>query len=66
MPIYEYRCPSCGAEVEQLQKYDAEPPACESETCRAATGEAVTMERKVSRSSFELRGGGWAKDGYSG
>lgn len=63
MPIYEYACPSCGKESEHLQKMDDPPPACEQEGC-AKKGEP--LRRKVSRSSFELLGSGWAKDGYGG
>jgi putative FmdB family regulatory protein len=61
MPMYEYRCPKCGTELEQLQKFDDPAPACTKEGCEDA---GRPMTRKVSRSSFELKGGGWAKDGY--
>ena len=62
MPIYEYKCPACGRTFEELRKFEDidRPATCPSETCVA---EAV---RQVSRTSFELKGGGWAKDGYSG
>lgn len=63
MPIYEYECPGCGRESEYLQKMDAPPPPCEEEGC-PEKGSPLT--RKVSRTSFELVGGGWAKDGYGG
>ncbi len=62
MPIYEYKCPACGCQFDELKKVDQrdEPATCPQETC---AHEAV---KQVSRSSFELKGGGWAKDGYSG
>lgn len=63
MPIYEYRCPSCGDEEEKLQRMSDPPPACVREGC-ARHGQA--MEKKVSKTTFELKGGGWAKDGYGG
>lgn len=63
MPIYEYKCRGCGHESEHLQKMDDPPPPCETEGC-PAHGEP--LERKVSKTSFELVGGGWAKDGYGG
>lgn len=58
MPIYEYKCKGCKALIEKLRKYDqADDPV----RCKACSGEAV---RVISRSSFVLKGGGWAKDGY--
>ena len=62
MPIYEYKCPACGCQFDELRKVEQrdEPATCPQETC---AHEAV---KQVSRSSFELKGGGWAKDGYSG
>jgi putative FmdB family regulatory protein len=63
MPIYEYRCAACGTEKEHFQKRDDPPPQCEQEGC-ARKGEP--MERKVSKVNFELKGGGWARDGYGG
>ena len=59
MPIYEYRCKSCGYEFEEVQKFNDLPvdncPECGQ----------MSVERKVSMSSFHLKGGGWYKDGYS-
>lgn len=63
MPIYEYRCPACGHESEHLQRVGDPPPACDQEGCERK-GQPQT--KRVSRASFELRGGGWAKDGYGG
>lgn len=28
MPVYEYRCPHCGEEVEKIQQMGAEAPEC--------------------------------------
>lgn len=59
MPIYEYKCESCGKEVEKLQKLDEPPPKCPENE------EHGEMTKKVSANSFSLKGGGWARDGYS-
>lgn len=62
MPIYEYKCPACGRKFDELRKVEDrdKPATCPQETC---AHEAV---KQVSASSFELKGGGWARDGYSG
>ena len=62
MPIYEYRCPKCKAEVERLQRMSEAPPRCEA--CYEKHTEHIQMERKVSKGSFILKGGGWADEGY--
>ncbi|RME35761.1 MAG: zinc ribbon domain-containing protein [Gammaproteobacteria bacterium] len=53
MPIYEYRCQSCGHELEALQKVSEEPlrecPSCGKPTLR----------RLVSAAGFRLSGSGW-------
>jgi putative FmdB family regulatory protein len=53
MPIYEYRCQSCGHELEALQKIDEgtlrKCPACG----------ALKLKRLVSAPSFRLKGTGW-------
>jgi putative FmdB family regulatory protein len=60
MPIYEYKCPECGAEVEELQRYEDPPPACPSDPDHGK------MKRQVSETTFKLEGRGWAADGYAG
>jgi len=55
MPIYEYDCEKCGP-FETSQKITE--PALESHTCGARA------QRKISRSAFALKGGGWYADGY--
>jgi putative FmdB family regulatory protein len=56
MPLYEYDCDRCGT-FEVKQKMDDAPL-----TTHEACGEKVT--RRISRSSFVLKGGGWYSDGY--
>lgn len=61
MPIYEYRCSSCGHEKEVLQKMSdaplAECPACGKSTFR----------KLISAAGFQLKGSGWyATDFKSG
>ena len=54
MPLYEYGC-ECGRTVERLSKVDDPPPDCEC---------GREMSKMVSRTSFSLKGDGWAKDNY--
>lgn len=53
MPIYEYRCESCGEALEKIQKFSDAPlvdcPAC---------GKSK-LKKLVSASSFRLKGSGW-------
>lgn len=53
MPIYEYRCTSCGHELEALQKLSDAPltvcPACQKSDLR----------KRVSAAGFQLKGSGW-------
>jgi putative FmdB family regulatory protein len=59
MPTYEYRCNACGKEFEYQQKMaDADLTKCE------ACGEDK-LEKLISWSAFQLKGGGWYKDLYS-
>ena len=53
MPIYEYRCDSCGARIEALQKLSDKPLKVCSE-CGAAS-----LRKLVSAASFRLKGEGW-------
>jgi putative FmdB family regulatory protein len=59
MPIYEYRCTKCGNELEVMQKISEPAPA----VCPKCAAEH-SLERLVSRSSFQLKGGGWYSDLY--
>jgi putative FmdB family regulatory protein len=57
MPMYEYKCPKCRTLVEILQKMD-DPKIPQCREC------VVEMQRVISKCTFTLIGGGWAKDGY--
>lgn len=59
MPIYEYECEKCGTPVDLIQKIGEKPPA-KCEKC----GAKGKMKRRVSKSSFVLKGGGWGADLY--
>lgn len=65
MPIYEYKCESCGHQVEKLQKMGDPPPVC-GPCDELLPDDTPYMTKQVSRTSFQLQGGGWARDGYKG
>ncbi len=60
MPIYEYRCSSCGHELETLQKF-ADAPLTECPACKAAT-----LVKLVSAAGFQLKGSGWYATDFRG
>jgi putative FmdB family regulatory protein len=60
MPLYEYRCKKCEHLEEVLQKASDPAPAVCPEC-----GAKKSMEKEVSLTSFQLKGGGWYKDLYS-
>jgi putative FmdB family regulatory protein len=53
MPIYEYRCSTCGYENEYLQKV-RDPRLTDCPECGKAT-----FEKLVSAAGFQLKGNGW-------
>jgi putative FmdB family regulatory protein len=57
MPIYEYQCPACGHQFEQMVKMNAPTPPCPQ--CAG-----TDVRKLVSASGFILNGGGWYKDHY--
>jgi len=60
MPIYEYRCDSCGAQFEEMRRITEETlPSCR--LCRSAR-----VRKLMSLSSFHLKGGGWYVTDYGG
>jgi putative FmdB family regulatory protein len=60
MPIYEYRCESCGEVIEKIQKVSDAPlkdcPACGK----------PALKKLVSASSFRLKGSGWYETDFKG
>jgi putative FmdB family regulatory protein len=58
MPIYEYLCEKCGNRTEVMQKV-SDPPLKRCQKCRGK------LEKVVSRTSFQLKGGGWYVSDYS-
>jgi putative FmdB family regulatory protein len=53
MPIYEYRCKSCGYQNDYLQKL-SEPPLTDCPECGKST-----FAKQVTAAGFQLKGSGW-------
>lgn len=60
MPIYEYKCSSCGHQQEYLQKVSDPPPA----SCPACGRE--TFVKMLSAAGFQLKGSGWYATDFKG
>lgn len=60
MPIYEYRCDSCGSQKDHLQKMHAAPLT----TCPACGSNAYV--KLVSAAGFQLKGSGWYATDFKG
>ena len=58
MPVYEYQCQACSHQFEATQKI-SEPRLVDCPKCQAPK-----LERLISATSFQLKGGGWYRDGY--
>ncbi len=57
MPVYEYKCNSCGDEIEVLQKMSDEP----LRKCESCGGE---LKKLITNTSFVLKGSGWYVTDY--
>ena len=57
MPIYEYRCNSCGRIIEVMQKFSDKPLS----RCPACSGK---ISRIISNCTFHLKGTGWYVTDY--
>lgn len=53
MPIYEYRCSSCGHQNDFLQKL-SDPPLTDCPECGKGT-----FSKQVTAAGFQLKGTGW-------
>jgi putative FmdB family regulatory protein len=60
MPIYEYRCESCGHELEALQKM-SDPLLTECPECRQDS-----LKKALTAAGFRLKGGGWYETDFKG
>jgi putative FmdB family regulatory protein len=60
MPIYEYRCSSCGHEKDVLQKM-SDPPLVDCPECGKPT-----MTKQVTAAGFQLKGSGWYATDFKG
>lgn len=58
MPIYEYQCGSCQKVFEAIQKFSDSPL-----TVCSLCGKGP-VEKKLSRTSFQLKGSGWYATDY--
>lgn len=58
MPLYDYKCRSCGETFEVLQKFGAEP----LKTHKKCGG---PVERLLSTASFRFKGTGWYATDYA-
>ena len=60
MPIYEYRCASCGFESEYLQKV-SDPLLTSCPKCGKPT-----FDKLISAAGFQLKGNGWYVTDFKG
>ena len=60
MPIYAYRCSSCGCEKEVLRKISDEPLT----TCPECNAE--TFCKQLTAPGFQLKGSGWYATDFKG
>ena len=60
MPIYEYRCKSCGFEKEYLQKL-SDAPVSQCPNCGKPE-----MVKQVTAAGFQLKGSGWYATDFKG
>ncbi len=58
MPIYEYKCQQCGAQIEKRQSVSDEPLT----TCEKCHGK---LEKQWSLSGFQFKGAGWYVTDYA-
>lgn len=67
MPIYQYRCPKCGHEVEKLSKSfkGEDPPVCPQDVdCPEDLDNGPTLERVIGKPNAHFRGDGFHTTDY--
>jgi putative FmdB family regulatory protein len=57
MPLYEYKCQSCGKTFELIQKFSDEPLTTHSEC-------GGVLEKGITAPAFHLKGTGWYATDY--
>ena len=60
MPIYEYRCSSCGVQKDIMQKI-SEAPLTVCPECGKST-----LSKQLSAAGFQLKGNGWYVTDFKG
>ena len=60
MPIYEYRCDSCGFQKEFIQRM-SDPRLTDCPECKKPT-----FSKMVTAAGFQLKGGGWYVTDFKG
>ena len=60
MPIYEYRCSSCGVQKDVMQKI-SDTPLTVCPTCGKPT-----FSKQLSAAGFQLKGSGWYATDFKG
>jgi len=58
MPIYEYKCDTCGRVTEAWQKF-SDPPLSTCEVCGGS------LKKIISANTFHLKGSGWYVTDYA-
>ena len=59
MPLYTYQCYECMKVQEVMRSVEDRDKSVACDRCM------VSSERIIDLAAFQLRGGGWYKDGYS-
>jgi len=60
MPIYAYKCESCGFSKDLLQKM-SDPPLSDCPSCGASS-----FKKQVTAAGFQLKGSGWYATDFKG
>jgi putative FmdB family regulatory protein len=58
VPLYEYRCKTCGHQFEKIQSFSAP----DEKECPKCKGE---VERLISAPAFQFKGAGWYVNDYA-